>query len=205
MNVLARTAIGLIVGAVVGFLLVLLVPTIPVTIPFIGIFSGALGLIGALLGASIEKLGSAFQKVYDKFLDWRVERVQIRPELEERRELQRAGREAIKEARKTRKATKKLVGQQEKSLKVIDRIVKKVEAGKEKEAQEQIDQLLAEAAETVKEKQGIVDATLLRDIIQKAEALKKVRFNEQKRQRALQDLRTAITNLQQAPQPQAQP
>ena len=175
---------------------ILVIPAIPV-IP-IPVILGA--MIGAIIGSSFENLKNAFQETYDDFLNWRAERVQIRPELEERKEIQRVGREAIKKARKARKATGELVAQQEKSLMVINRIVKKVEAEKEQEAQEEIDQRLAEAAEAVRTSQNIVNPALLRDMLQKAEALRKVRFDKQKRQRALQELQTAITSLQQAPQ-----
>jgi len=177
---------------------ILVIPAIPV-IP-IPVILGA--MIGAIIGSSFENLKNAFQETYDDFLNWRAERVQIRPELEERKEIQRVGREAIKKARKARKATGELVAQQEKSLMVINRIVKKVEAEKEQEAQEEIDQRLAEAAEAVRTSQNIVNPALLRDMLQKAEALRKVRFDKQKRQRALQELQTAITSLQQAPQTQ---
>ena len=201
MNIWIRTFLGAVIGALAGFLVELAIPAIPVVvlpIPVVpkGVLIGA--LLGAFVGALKERLVSALEKTYDDFLDWRANRAQARPELEAHKELQKAGREAIKKARKTRKFTGKLVEQQEKSLKVIDRIVKKVESTQEKEAQEEIDQRLKEAAELVRARET-ADPTLLQDVLRKAEALRKVRFDKQKRQTALQTLQTAIANLQQAP------
>jgi len=176
------------------------IPVIPIPVIPIPVILGV--LVGTVIGVSFEKLKSTFQETYDNFLDWRAERAQIKPELEERKELQRVGREAIKKARRARKAAGELVAQQEKSLMVINRIVKKVEAEKEQEAQEEIDQRLALSAATVNMRQATADSALLRDVVQKAEALRKVRFDRQKRQRALQELQAAITSLQQAPQAQ---
>ena len=189
-------------GAIVGLLISMIpaIPVIPIPVIPIPVILGV--LVGTVIGASFEKLKSTFQETYDNFLDWRAERAQIKPELEERKELQGVGREAIKKARRARKAAGELVAQQEKSLMVINRIVKKVEAEKEQEAQEEIDQRLALSAATVNMRQATADSALLRDVVQKAEALRKVRFDRQKRQRALQELQAAITSLQQAPQAQ---
>jgi hypothetical protein len=192
-----RITIGAVLGAIFG-LIIPVILAIPLAIPLILMEILISTLIGVLLGASAEKLKSALQAAYDDFLDWRANRAQLRPEIEERKELQRAGRVAIKEARKTRKATKKIIVEQEKSLRVIDRIVKKVEAEKEQEVQTEIDQFLEEAAELVNLKQNS-DPKLLSDVLQKAKTLKRVRFDKQKRQKALQDLQTAIINLQKAP------
>jgi len=118
-----------------------------------------------------------------------------------RRARKEAGRQALKDAVATLKEVRRLQEEQLSSLTIIDRIYKKAEAEVRRQQQAEVDQALDEAAEAMVAAAPNTDPKLLLDVRQKAEDLRKVRLDPQKRPQALQALQQVVQTLQ-AAQPQ---
>lgn len=117
-------------------------------------------------------------------------------EREARRTRRKAGERALREAVATLKEVTRLQGEQRISLSIIDRICKKAEAEVRRQQQAEVDQVLDEAAAAMVAAAPNTDPKLLLDVRQKAEALRKVRLDSQKRPQALQALKQATQALQ---------
>lgn len=119
-------------------------------------------------------------------------------EYKARRARKEAGEQALRDAVATLEKVKRLQRGQQASLIIIDRICKKAEAEARRQQQAEVDQALAEAAEAMVAVAPNTDIKLLLDVRQKAEALRKVRFDSQKRPQALQALGQATQALKTA-------
>jgi hypothetical protein len=119
-----------------------------------------------------------------------------------RRARRKTGRQALIKAVATLKEVKKLQKEQRISVAVINCICKKAEAEVRREEQVEVEQALAEAAQSIVDAVPGTDPGLLLDVRQKAEDLLKTRLDPQKRPQTVRDLKQAIQSLQAArPQP----
>lgn len=142
-----------------------------------------------------------FSTLTDEYNRLSRETGQAMNERETRRARKKAGEKALRDAVATLKEVKRLQGEQQISLTIIDRISKKAEAETRRQQQAEIDQALDEAAAAMVTTSSI-DPKLLLDVRQKAEDLRKVRLDSQKRPQALQALKQATQALQAVrPQP----
>ena len=136
-----------------------------------------------------------FSTLTDEYNRLNRETGQEADERESRRTRRKAGERALREAVATLKEVKRLQREQRISLAIIDRIYKKAEAEARRQQQAEVDRALDEAAEAMVVAAPKTDPKLLLDVRQKAEDLRKVRLDPQKRPQALQDLQQAVQAL----------